>query len=655
MQGGFLGVDVFFVISGFLMYGALMRMRIDSFRIAREFWVRRIRRLFPAAATVILVTFLAARALLPDTRWVGVAREAIASLFFSVNWVFVSASVDYLQAENRPSAFQHYWSLSVEEQYYIILPVGLIAAAAIARKAGSSIETMGKLVVSGLFIASFAYSIYLTNRDAAEAYFHTGTRLWELALGGIVSAWQPALNAFVNRAPVVTRIFSYTMIGSSFWIINGSMPIPGYTALLPVFGAGLFIAQSSQAHPFRRIEENRAVQFIGEQSYSIYLVHWPLLILAAEASNFFTEPLGITFLLIATLVLAWTMKKFIEDPIRYGSAFKPTHRLVALTAATTVIIAGLAATQIVLVRIQEQTAFANRVTISSADQQLETQCFGAQAMVNSGCPDTFASLSDLKPDPLIAKDDLPIAYEGNCITYRPFTEYLQCEYGSGSRTIAVVGNSHGIQWLEPIIYAAEQNDAKVVTLFASQCNASDMYLEFGNDQYTDACHKYGEWVQRQVSGLGVDLAILSQRQSVPVQGYSLADSSAPAVEGYTTYLTRMIANARILVVKDPVNPPPEYGLVPDCVEMRFPDLASCEWSQHHEYWQDPQWVAAKAIGGPKVSLLSLDNYMCRDGYCLAVIGGVVVYRDNTHVTNTFALSLAPQFAAAVAAALEGAQ
>ena len=652
LPGGFLGVDVFFVISGFLMYGVLSRMAVSDFRTAGTFWIRRIRRLFPAAVTVIVLTFVAAREILPDTRWVSVAREAIASLFFSVNWVFVSASVDYLQNEDRPSAFQHYWSLSVEEQYYILLPIALIVGAWLARRAGVSFENMGRIVIVGLFVASLAFSVYFTHRDAAEAYFHSGTRLWELALGGIVAAWQSELGSWANRFPVVTRVLGYGSIAASFWILSAQTPIPGVAALLPVVGAGILIAQSTPVRQFRVVEENRGVQFIGDLSYSIYLVHWPVLILAAEASPVFGEPWGIALLLIATVAIAWLMKRFIEDPVRYGTFFAPTRRLAGISAVTALVFAAVAALQIVAIRSEQATAMSNRVSLASIDAAATDDCFGAAAMESLSCTAVPASLDSITPNALIAKDDLPFGYDDNCLMYRPFTDYLECHYGTGEKIVAVVGNSHGIQWLEPIVWAAKKQGFQVVTLFASQCNATDVTLEFGNQGYTDACHKYGEWVQREIAAIGADLVISSQRQSVPVEGYSLADSTAPAIVGYTSYLSRLADIAPVLIVKDPVNPPGSYGLVPDCVAKNFPDLASCEWDQNHEAWQDPQWDAAHALDLPNISFLDLDTYMCRSGRCLPVIGGVLVYRDNTHVTNTFALSLAPQFSEAIAAAIK---
>lgn len=653
IPGGYLGVDVFFVISGYLMADLLLRTQLSTFPQAGSFWMRRVRRLMPAAITVIALTLLFILLVFPERRWVTTGKQGLGALFFSVNWQFVASSTNYLQSEEAPSPFQHFWSLSVEEQYYIALPLLFILAALIARLISRDIRVMIRVSIGIIFATSLAFSIWFTNTNPAEAYFHTFTRAWELALGGLVAAFLPWIEGWINRPGFAVRVIGYGLIFASFWVFSQSTAIPGWAALIPTVGVALLLAQTKSTPFFNRIEGTRPVQYIGDRSYSLYLVHWPILIIAAVWLPFFAQPLGIGMLLLVSLVLASLLKKYVEDPARFSPRLKSPKRLIAVSLTGVIIVSLFAGCSILFAKNQAKAAQKALTAVSNTNVYSSATCFGGMAVANTACHNALTTSGKIVPDALIASSDLPRAYNDGCWTYIPYTHFRKCTYGSGTKTVALVGNSHAGQWLEPLLKIAKVDHFKVITLLASRCAATDAHLEFYNTAYSNGCHNYGKWVLSQLKANHVDLVVTAERQSLPIAGTSSLTASAPqARAGYLTYLQKMLGVSRVLVVKDNVNPPMSRGVVPDCVEQHRSNYAACNWPLQARYWVDPQWQAANEVSNSHLYQLNLDSIMCPAGTCRAVIGGVLVYRDNSHVTNTFALSLTPVFKTSVTGALK---
>jgi len=280
LQGGFVGVDIFFVISGFLITQHLVSKPPRRPRDFAAFWARRIRRLLPASLLVLCATLAGVYALGNESVWQDTGKQAAASALYVQNWVLAFSSVDYLAEDNAPTAVQHFWSLSVEEQFYFVWPLIIAALVAFGLMRKHLMATL-RIGLGVLVLAGLLYSVWYTDKQAAMAYFVTTTRLWELAAGGLTAVLfmrQGPGRGLVSAAVAWLGLAGIAVAALS---IDPADPFPGTAAVLPVVSTALVLG----AHARGKFSPAGLlglwpVQFIGNTSYSIYLWHWPLLTLA---------------------------------------------------------------------------------------------------------------------------------------------------------------------------------------------------------------------------------------------------------------------------------------------------------------------------------------------------------------------------------------
>ena len=301
LPGGFAGVDVFFVISGYLITGHLWRGYRKTGSVSLlDFWGRRARRLVPAAALVLLVTWLVARVAEPVTELPDIAVQIRASALYFQNWQLASEAVNYLQSEGPATPVQHFWSLSVEEQFYLVWPLLFGAAAlvaiVVARARGgrgghhrprrqpspAAARRAGLVTVAVLTTAlvgcSLAYSVYDTRTNPAAAYFVTTTRMWELGVGGLLAMVPDTYGRRIGRQGWLGWAGLAAVMVAAF-TLSGTSPFPGWIALLPVLGAAAMIAGGSADGRLgpAPLTSARPLVFLGGISYSLYLWHWPII------------------------------------------------------------------------------------------------------------------------------------------------------------------------------------------------------------------------------------------------------------------------------------------------------------------------------------------------------------------------------------------
>ena len=651
LTGGFIGVDTFFVISGFLITLHLIEKPPKRTRDLLAFWARRARRLLPASLTVLAATLVATWLFLPETQWETTAVQTRAAALYVENWQLAADAVDYLAAENDPSPVQHFWSLSVEEQFYLGWPVLLLALTVlvpIARRVRGYWWGLGAVVA-----ASLAYSVYLTASEPAAAYFVTWTRLWELAAGGLLALAAPATRRWADQRPGAANavaIAGWCLILATAVLYTDRTPFPGWQAALPVVGSALVIVAASRM----RWYQLPGVQWLGDVSYAVYLWHWPLIVIAPIALSKVAGspergPVDSLLIVIATLVLAGLTKVYIEDPFRTPTwSRRVTPSLVGGAVGMAVVVA-LASSLLVTVEAQQK----EDLTALEAALDGSNPCAGAGVLdpANS-CPPN--DNHTLVPSPLLASEDWSDAYDEQadgrtCFAGSSRFKVVTCTFGDPDGDIDVVlfGNSHAGQWLPALETIAERRHWRITTYLASMCTAADLPQYFDTSGSTAGCIDWTRQVSETVAEDRPDLVVFTNRTGRPALNETSLEKSAPK---YTAGFRRTLdvlssTGVPVVVIRD--TPIPIQGGtddVPDCLALHDDDPEAC--SGPRKVWEsgDPSIAAARQLADRGVSIADLTDSLCDETTCWGAIGGVVVYADGHHLTNTYSHTLAPQLA-----------
>jgi peptidoglycan/LPS O-acetylase OafA/YrhL len=642
VPGGYVGVDAFFVISGFLITRNLLAAPPSGRGDVVAFWGRRIRRLLPAAFLVLGVTLFGSRFLAPDTDWIRTAHEAIASAFYVENWLLVRQAADYLSPDVSPTPVQHYWSLAVEEQFYLVWPLLLLGVVLLAGRR-VAVRTTARVGIALVLVASLAYCVHRTAADPAGSYFLTTTRIWELAAGGLLATWIPPVRLPVGRA--VGAWAGMALILAAALAFDTSTPWPGSAALLPVAGAALFIWSASGARLSPGLVlGTRPVQWLGDASYSVYLWHWPLLVLAPLALDRELTLTDELVILGLTLVLSWLTYEHVENRWRLPHPATPTRRPFQMAAVGAVCVMTIAAAQIVGVHLTERTIAARTGDVQTL------RCYGAAALAagTRACPSS--EVGDLTPPPTAAMKDKPDAFSDGCMIRRPYTRARTCTVGHGPTRVALVGNSHAAQLLPALQDIAATQDLTITTYLITACSTVDAPLEFPRDSDAEGCEKWRDYTLRHTMGDAYDLVITSQYSTFPVQGYTAETTYQPWVAGMRSFLTSWSdAGTNVLVLRDTPFPRATIPAVPECVTENPVDPAACEGKRSE--WLKPDPLVEAARGLPGIRTADLSEYLCTKTMCPGVIGGVVAYFDGSHLTSTFVRTLTPYLEPVVVDAL----
>jgi peptidoglycan/LPS O-acetylase OafA/YrhL len=647
LSGGFAGVDVFFVISGFLITLHLMQKPPTGGRDLAKFWGRRIRRLLPASLLVLTTTLVLSRLVAPETQWGNTARQARGATLYVVNWLLARDSVDYLAAENAPSPVQHFWSLSVEEQFYFVWPILILGMVLLAGRMrwNRDLAILGGLGV--LVATSLGYSMWETSHNPAAAYFVTPTRMWELGVGGLLAVvvavrQRRGLAALLPPAlRIVLAWVGFAAIAWTAWTYTGRTPFPGWQALLPVLGTALVIGAHS---PMSWVSPGpllavRPMQWLGDVSYSVYLWHWPLIVLIPQLRGHDIDNRDRVAVLALTLVLAWLTKQYVEDRFRTPQWGIPLRKPFLLGAVGMVVVIALAGLQQSEVNHRQGEAKAE-LARAVADRG---PCFGAAALVNPArCKPV--PYDDIVPAPGDAANDRPKAYHGvtggrDCFSHLPAFRLVRCTFGDRESDVevALVGNSHAGQWLPPLERLAKRNHWRVTTYLASQCAAADVRQHFPTLANTDACEAWVGRTVRAVARSKPAAVLYTNRISVGAAGQSYEDSGAAYSDGMEAVLRGWDeAGLRVLVLRD--TPAPSV-LIPDCLAQHPDDVTACNGPKDTWLPADQSSSAVDRIGSPGIEFLDLTDYICPTETCSAVIGGVVTYFDGSHLTATYASTL----------------
>lgn len=355
VPGGYVGVDVFFVVSGFLITGHILREATSDGRVRlRVFWARRARRLLPASLLVCAASILATWVWAPRSLWPQFFKEILASVLYVQNWVLAGDSVDYLAAENSPSPVQHFWSLAIEEQFYLVWPVMIALVVAVTtRGVRSSIARSVAVAISAVCVAGFAVSVLWTWSRPASAYFASPTRVWEFGAGGLLAIavgarWSGALAAGEPGQQIrhVATVSGLALIVGSALLYGSSTQFPGWAALAPVVGTLLVVGAGPGGMPWAlsAVADNSATQWIGDVSYSLYLWHWPVIVFAPFVLDGIVGRREKVVMLVLSFALAAGTKYFVEDPVRWNrSIASRAWRTYAMAGLSMAVVGGLGA------------------------------------------------------------------------------------------------------------------------------------------------------------------------------------------------------------------------------------------------------------------------------------------------------------------------
>ncbi|WP_338751914.1 acyltransferase family protein [Janibacter alittae] len=663
VSGGYVGVDVFLVISGYLITTHLLKKPPRTGHDLWAFWARRLRRLLPAALTVLAATAVATRLVAPSTAWEEISRQIIASTLYVQNWSLASSSVNYMDAGAMASPVQHFWSLSVEEQFYLVWPLLVFGVTWVAVRLGQ--RSLGahavrgtdderrmrltRTMIAAVVLSSFAFSVWFTAVQPAAAYFVTPTRMWELAMGGLIAT----VASMGSRRPggatgAVVAWVGIAAILAAASLYTSATPFPGAAAVLPVLGAGaVIIADTDHRLSPTALLKNGPVQWLGDVSYSVYLWHWPLIALVPYVSGGDLGILDKSAILAATLVLAGASKVHIEDRFRFATSHAPVRYSYQFSAVGMIAVVLLASLQWTETGVRKEAA---KEELAAVEHE-ETPCLGAAALAKGADSCDVDADAEIVPSPELAKNDKADIDEKKCFPQGSYDQRLSCSFGSGETRIALVGNSHARHWLPALRELGKERGWTIDTYLISRCTATDAKQEFDTDTMTSDCHDWGQWALDETKGDAYDLVITSERQSAAIEGYSKADSGPPAVKGYESYLrTWADAGTDVLAIKDPTHP----GIdVPECVAENPDDVQECSGSP--EDWKiqpDPLIEAVQNVDREGVDHVTFDDLVCDSDRCRGVTGGVITYYDSSHLSATYVRTMAPYMAKPIEKALQ---
>jgi peptidoglycan/LPS O-acetylase OafA/YrhL len=513
--GGFIGVDVFFVISGFVITGLLLREHQASAGISfLGFYARRCRRILPAATVVILTTVAATYLVLGAVSGNSTANDGRWAAVFLSNFHFESVGTNYLTALRPPSPLQNFWSLSVEEQFYLIYPSFFLLVSKVRTR--MSLRSRLALTLAGVVAFSFVWSITETATNPTASYFSPFTRAWELAIGALIALGTPWLRRLPQWwASALTWVGLGTIAVAAVTITSGTI-YPGSVVALPVVGAALVVGGGT-AIPRRGAESLLALrpfQWLGKRSYSLYLWHWPILILAAERVGRTSLPVGENVLLMGVAVLvSMASYRYIENPIRHaGVPAKASVLAGAVVIVATVVVLTL------VIHTETAPTVMNRV-IPAANEGAVIHEVAVASRITKVPHDLSPPLTNMG---LIgAAGDVRYRCSGSSdVPSSPPAGVVRepiCTLGdpTGKKLMVVYGDSHALMWLPALDYIAKQVHWRLVFLTHYFCPAEQVEVTdpagFGQvGAPYDVCNRWHTWAVGEINSMKPDMVIVAQ-------------------------------------------------------------------------------------------------------------------------------------------------
>jgi peptidoglycan/LPS O-acetylase OafA/YrhL len=695
------GVDVFLLIGGIFFFGSQIRNAVNprGLTVVQAF-LRIFRRLYPALVTVVAVAVVASMVVYARVRWAATGEDATASLLYFQNLHLARAGQDYASINRDVSLFQHIWSMSAQLQIYVgsLLVITLVAVAVRWRWPWRGQRT-GAVVLHWLLVVatvgSFVYAVYLHGADQGWNYYSPVSRFWEIGLGGLFGLWllRRPLGGVLDKLRWPLGVVGVLLIIGTGVFLEGAAQFPGPWTLVPLAGAALVVLAGNPGRDpegerpsvgVTGLLGTRPFQVLGRISYSLYLWHWPLLVLATfwfstSAANQDAGSSGITATLgprrgvavgvaviVVSLVLAWLTERFIETPLRQKA--KPARSLVlaprylrrtvgghrwTVVAALVMVVASVGVLSFGPV-VKHQDA-ARLAALDAAGVDPREYPGPAAYLDGADVPDGLPVL----PDPVNEEHMLPATQHDGCyarfedrdlITTHDFNDGDEpCVYGdvNSERTMYLAGGSHSEHYLPGLDLVAKQQHIKLVPVLKMGCVLGMPLPKLDGEDYPE-CRTWDREAQKFIfDNPPTDGVFMTVTRPTTIQG----DGPDQTPEEYTR-MVRKFSDAGIHTwgVRDTpwnMESPGVQGNDRLCVADRESGAgpggaADCGASEHDSL--APVNPALAALAGLDVTFLDMTPALCRDGRCPAVIGNVLVYRDGQHFSDLYSTLLAPEMA-----------
>jgi peptidoglycan/LPS O-acetylase OafA/YrhL len=621
------GVDVFLMLTGFLITASLVRAATGEGIRYGAFLARLAARLVPTAAVVVLATLAATWLLLPEIRWRDAPGDAVAALLYHTNWHLALDAVDYLARDGDVSPFQHFWSLAVQGQFYLLWPALIAVAVWAARRAGRDPRPALVGALSAVLALSLAYSVLMTRADQPWAYFDTGARLWEFALGGLLALLLPGLRP-ARAARVALGWGGLAALVLCGALLQVSSVFPGYAALWPTLAAAAVVVAgtSGSALGADRLLVLRPLRYLGSISYALYLWHWPVLVVyLSVAERDLASPAGGAAVLAVSVLLAAVTTPLADRVARLGRG-----------GGRRAVVRGTAAALACLLPVLLTAA------AWSGQQAAERARWDALLADGSSYPGAAAGPAGadvpelpVYPPPAWAVEDAPVTYADGCNQSTAGTEVITCVYGSDDpvRTVALVGGSHAAHWFPALEEIAEDRDWRLLNIVKGACLFTDAPQTYRGEPYT-ACAEWNRGVMAELRELAPD-TVFTTGTTTSLDG-SAGFGEEQVVDGYVERW-RELGDLGIEVVA--VRDTPRFGFdVPECVAASGPEECAVPPGRSMADVSPLEGVGLPA----NVTVLDLTDRFCDADACRPVIGNVLVYWDGSHIGATFMRTLAPE-------------
>jgi peptidoglycan/LPS O-acetylase OafA/YrhL len=676
--GGYVGVDVFFVLSGFLITGLLVRERASTGTISlAAFYARRLRRLLPAVALLIVVTVVASVLVLSPLRASDVAADGVAAALYASNLRFAIQATDYLQAELAPSPLLHLWSLGVEEQFYLFWPALLLVT---TRGAPDLVPRVAWLA-GAVVVLSFGLSLWLTGTSAPWAFFSLPSRAWELGIGALLAVAATRLGSVPTAIANAAGWAGLAMVVAAGLLIDTSTPFPGLAALLPTIGTALAMLPGMRAGRLEprspaAVLSTRPARFLGRISYSLYLWHWPLLVLpTAVAGSTLPLPVRVGLMLLA-IPIAYASQRWLEDPIRRG-------RIVGVVPRRNLALAGalslaVAATSLGLgFGTTQRLSAANAGTSGNPGAPEPTlPDLGGLAVAPSeepsgaATPNASTSNPEATPAPTVlppppggpipadllppladARSDIPAIYDNGCHLSQPEVAIPECAFGdvASTQTVVLIGDSHAAQWFPALERLAREHGWRLISLTKSGCTPAAITVWNVNFKraYTE-CDEWRAAMTDRVTREQPRLVIVSSSHPYRVasaDGPLEPDGGVALARGLAASLAALRPLATNVVL---LGDTPKFGVdAPECLSAHLDDVLAC--AQPRSEVLDADWTAAERslAAESAVSYVDPTNWACPTDPCPAVVGRFLTYHDDHHLATPYVVALRDRLFAAL--------